>query len=124
MFGIGLPELIVILVLALIVLGPEKLPEVARQIAKFLGDLRKATDEFKKELEIDKLDDLRNPVNLDNLLGDDIREIKKDLNPPDFLSSEDDRGELLGGLGPDWKEAGGKGRKERDEGQEARDEAR
>ncbi len=103
MFGIGLPELIVILVLALIVLGPEKLPEVARQVARFVNDLKKATDEFKKELELDKLDDIKNPVRLDNLLGDDIKEIKGEK-----------KGDLLGGLGSEWVEAGGKGKEGKD----------
>ena len=42
MFGIGTQEMIVILVLALIVLGPRKLPEIARAIGKGLRELQKA----------------------------------------------------------------------------------
>jgi sec-independent protein translocase protein TatB len=41
MFGIGLPELIVIMALALIVIGPDKLPEMARSLAKTVMDLKK-----------------------------------------------------------------------------------
>ena len=115
MFGIGLPELIVILVLALIVLGPEKLPVVAKQVARFMNDLKKATEEFKQELELDKLDDIKNPVKLENLLGEDISGLKKDLSPPDFLTSDqqEEKGskdKTLGGLGPEWKEAKGRGK--------------
>ncbi len=115
MFGIGLPELIVILVLALIVLGPEKLPVVAKQVARFMNDLKKATEEFKQELELDKLDDIKNPVKLENLLGEDISGLKKDLSPPDFLSSDQQEGQnpkdkTLGGLGPEWKQARGRGK--------------
>jgi Tat protein translocase TatB subunit len=50
MFGIGTPELLVILVVALIVLGPKRLPEVARSLGKGLAELRKATSGLTQEL--------------------------------------------------------------------------
>jgi sec-independent protein translocase protein TatA len=50
MFGIGMPELILIMALALIVLGPKKLPEVARALGKGLAEFRRATEELKDEL--------------------------------------------------------------------------
>lgn len=54
MFGIGLPEFILILALALIVVGPEKLPDLAKTLAKQLMELKKTAnalqDSLKEEL--------------------------------------------------------------------------
>jgi len=49
MFGIGTEELLLILVIALIVLGPERMPKVARDIGRVVGDLRRASDELREE---------------------------------------------------------------------------
>ncbi len=55
MFGIGTPELLVILVVALIVLGPERLPEIARALGKGLAELRRATSGLTDELQNAKI---------------------------------------------------------------------
>ncbi len=57
MFGIGMPEMILILAVALIVLGPKKLPDLAKSLGRALGEFKKATRELKESIEID--DDLR-----------------------------------------------------------------
>lgn len=64
MFGIGTPELIVILVIALVVIGPKHLPEMARALGKGLGEFKKATSELKETINAD----------------DDLREISKSLS--------------------------------------------
>lgn len=50
MFGIGMPELLLILALALIVLGPKKIPDLARALGRGLSEFRRATDELKSTL--------------------------------------------------------------------------
>nr|HDN01125.1 hypothetical protein [Deltaproteobacteria bacterium] len=54
MFGIGLPELLLIFALALVILGPDKLPRLARQIARYMGELKRASEKLKSELDIDE----------------------------------------------------------------------
>ncbi|RWX44938.1 mttA/Hcf106 family protein [Candidatus Electrothrix communis] len=50
MFGIGLPEMIVILAVALIVVGPDKLPELARSLAKGVNELKSTLNQVKDSL--------------------------------------------------------------------------
>lgn len=51
MFGIGMTELLLIGALALMVLGPKKLPDLARALGKGFAEFKRATDEFKNTLQ-------------------------------------------------------------------------
>ena len=52
MFGsIGMPELIIILVIALIIFGPRKLPELGRSLGKSIGEFKKASNELRNTLD-------------------------------------------------------------------------
>lgn len=60
MFGLGMSEIILLAVLALIVIGPKELPELARTIGRFLNELKHSTsslgDELKQQVRIDPID--------------------------------------------------------------------
>lgn len=51
MFGVGPTELLVILVIALLVLGPKRLPDLARSLGKAMGEFRRATADIQTELD-------------------------------------------------------------------------
>ena len=64
MFGIGLPELIVIAVIALIVVGPKKLPDLAKSLGKGLSEFRRAADDVTENVkETLKPNDVKKEVN-------------------------------------------------------------
>jgi Tat protein translocase TatB subunit len=54
MFNIGFQELLIILAIALIVVGPSKLPDLARALGRGIGEFRKATNEIKESFEQDE----------------------------------------------------------------------
>ena len=56
--NLGMPEMIFIFLLALILFGPKKLPEIGREIGKALNEFKRASNEFRSQLEseIDQLD--------------------------------------------------------------------
>ena len=52
MFGIGMPEMILILAIALIVIGPKNLPALAKSLGRAFGEYKRATSELKESMEI------------------------------------------------------------------------
>jgi TatA/E family protein of Tat protein translocase len=66
----GMPEIILILAIALIVLGPKKLPEIAKSLGRGISEFKKATQEFKENMEVE--DDLKGA-------RDTMRGLKRDL---------------------------------------------
>jgi TatA/E family protein of Tat protein translocase len=67
MFDIGLPELIVIFVVALLVFGPKKLPELAKTLGKGMGELKRAFQDVREHVETEFEEANRTP---DSSIGD------------------------------------------------------
>ncbi|TWI75520.1 sec-independent protein translocase protein TatB [Desulfobotulus alkaliphilus] len=77
MFGMGMPEILIILALALIVIGPKKLPDLARSLGKAFGEFKSASKDFKDAL------------NAETQTGEE----KKSLKAPDENKEKDTRHE-------------------------------
>jgi len=97
MFGIGMPELIMVLVIALIVIGPKKLPDLARALGKGIAEFKKATNEVKANLEIGEVEEeLRG---MEEELADSVSglinqsEIAEESEAKDDIEPDSDKGE-------------------------------
>lgn len=72
MFGIGMPEMILILAIALIVIGPKKLPDLAKSLGRAMREFKKATNEFKETIQLDT--DLSDVKKAFNDINEDVKE--------------------------------------------------
>ena len=73
MFGpLGFPEIVLILILALLIFGPKKLPEIGRTVGRGMAEFRKASNDLKRTInaEMAEMEDLRD-VDPRRVLGDD-----------------------------------------------------
>jgi TatA/E family protein of Tat protein translocase len=78
MFGIGLPELIIIAIIALLVVGPKKLPELAKSLGKGLTEFKKAADDVTENIK-------------DTLKPDDVKKEVDDFKNSLLFGKKDDQ---------------------------------
>lgn len=98
MFNIGLPELLIIGAIALIVFGPNKLPELARAFGKAMREFKKATDEVKESFEAETrdLEEIKTALTEENVLGDLTKELSTlDEPSPESIPSKDLASEVV-----------------------------
>ena len=88
MFGIGMPELLLLLAIALIVVGPKKLPELAKALGRGIAEFKKATNEIKESLETNtEFSELKQSF-------DDIQETVVDATLPSTTNEDSDAEEV------------------------------
>ena len=87
MFGIGMPELLLILAIALIVIGPKKLPDLAKSLGRTLREFKKATNEFKETIQIDE--DLTDVKKSFDEIGNDLKDSVGLGAPTEFSRPEE-----------------------------------
>ncbi len=86
MFNIGLPELLIIVAIALIVFGPNKLPELAKAFGKAMREFKRATEEVKEsfEAETKELEEYKHTLTDENLLAD----LAEQVSSPEVAAEE------------------------------------
>ena len=96
MFGIGMPEMLVILALALIVIGPKKLPDLAKSLGRAMREFKKATSEFKESIQLEsELSDVKetfNDISADVKDAVDLN-LKQEKQKADKIGSDDEKKE-------------------------------
>ena len=89
-FGVGLPEVTVILVLALLIFGPKKLPELGKQLGKTLKSLKKASNEFQNEIDqvMNEEDKEKSPKSIESNQTKEISQEKPDSENKNLSKKE------------------------------------
>jgi TatA/E family protein of Tat protein translocase len=96
MFGIGMPEMLVILALALIIIGPKKLPDLAKSLGRAMREFKKATSEFKETIQLEsELSEVKETFNdfSDEVKGAVDLNLKPEQQKPDEIGPADEKSE-------------------------------
>jgi Tat protein translocase TatB subunit len=102
MFGIGVPELLLLMAIALIVIGPKKLPDLAKSMGRAMREFKKATGDLKDSLAVDT-DFKEVKETFDDLKGDLKHSLDEDPKPTDKKAAEDPKVKDLDQAYEDWK---------------------
>ncbi|WP_299978497.1 Sec-independent protein translocase protein TatB [Desulfobacula sp.] len=91
MFGLGMPEILMILAIALIVIGPKKLPDLAKTLGRAMGEFKRSAQDFKRSIDVETtVKDIKDVADPET----DLKGIIKDANIKDetTATSREDSG--------------------------------
>jgi len=96
MFGIGMPEILIILAVALIFIGPKKLPDLAKSLGRAIGEFKKATHEFKESIDINSdLKDVKDTFeDMNESIKDAVDDVSTATNNKKEVEKESGEGSL------------------------------
>ncbi len=88
MFGLGMPEILLILAIALIVIGPKKLPELAKTLGRALGEFKRSAQDLKRSIDIETtVTDTPPPAT-------DLKTVIKDVNTEKISADDSETDEI------------------------------
>lgn len=98
MFDIGFPELMIVFVVALLVIGPNKLPEAIRTVAFYIGRIRRSLSNLRTELENEiGADEIRQQLYNESIMDDlkqaknQVQDVINDVNSATDMTSLDQK---------------------------------
>ena len=95
MFGLGMPEILLILAIALIVIGPQKLPELAKTLGRAMGEFKRSAQDLKKSIDLESsIQDVPAPSR-------DLKTVIKDVNTKKTNSDESKKDTDMSDAGDD-----------------------
>ncbi|MEF3255858.1 MAG: twin-arginine translocase TatA/TatE family subunit [Deferribacterales bacterium] len=92
MFGLGLSEIILITIVAIVVIGPKRLPEVAKALGKGYAEFKKALDGFKETVKIDDVitENKKENNDLKNIYEEKWKDTNESLNKESTIENNND----------------------------------
>jgi len=92
MFGLGMPEILMILAIALIVIGPKKLPDLAKTLGRAMGEFKRSAQDFKQSLDVETtvkdMTDIEGITKKDNTDDNTTSMVKDDSDTKDSAETD------------------------------------
>ena len=104
MFGLGMPEILLILAIALIVIGPKKLPELAKTLGRAMGEFKRSAQELKRSIDVESTVSDTPVKDINPPKAKDLKEVVKEVNEektPETTDEKSDSADAAGTSAPE-----------------------